>query len=80
MDVLRHVVKAEGGVTAVFKGLWPTLIREVPGNAIMFGVYELLKQKLAAAKVRTPCCPHRERERERERERARGNGGERKEE
>eukprot|EP00884_Botryococcus_braunii_P022326 jgi/Botrbrau1/8778/Bobra.0330s0010.3 len=49
MDVLGHVVKAEGGPTAIFRGLWPTLLREVPGNAVMFGVYEYLKQKLAAA-------------------------------
>eukprot|EP00884_Botryococcus_braunii_P022325 jgi/Botrbrau1/8777/Bobra.0330s0010.2 len=51
MDVLGHVVKAEGGPTAIFRGLWPTLLREVPGNAVMFGVYEYLKQKLAAAQV-----------------------------
>jgi Mitochondrial carrier protein len=51
MDVLRHVVKAEGGPPAIFKGLWPTLLREVPGNAVMFGVYEYLKQRLAAMQV-----------------------------
>ncbi|KAJ8774437.1 hypothetical protein K2173_016883 [Erythroxylum novogranatense] len=47
MDVARHVLKSEGGARGLFKGLVPTLAREVPGNAIMFGVYELLKQSLA---------------------------------
>ncbi|KAF2305242.1 hypothetical protein GH714_003289 [Hevea brasiliensis] len=47
MDVARHVIKSEGGMRGLFKGLVPTLGREVPGNAIMFGVYELLKQSLA---------------------------------
>ncbi|XP_050214424.1 mitochondrial carnitine/acylcarnitine carrier-like protein [Mercurialis annua] len=47
MDVARQVLKSEGGARGLFKGLVPTLGREVPGNAIMFGVYELLKQSLA---------------------------------
>lgn len=47
MDVARHVLKAEGGTRGLFKGLVPTLAREVPGNALMFGVYELVKQSLA---------------------------------
>ncbi|KGN55764.1 mitochondrial carnitine/acylcarnitine carrier-like protein [Cucumis sativus] len=47
MDVARHVLKSEGGARGLFKGLAPTLAREVPGNAAMFGVYELLKQKFA---------------------------------
>lgn len=47
MDVARHVLKSEGGTRGLFKGLVPTLAREVPGNAAMFGVYELLKQSLA---------------------------------
>ncbi|KDP34326.1 hypothetical protein JCGZ_12674 [Jatropha curcas] len=47
MDVARHVLKSEGGMRGLFKGLVPTLGREVPGNAAMFGVYELLKQYLA---------------------------------
>lgn len=47
MDVARHVLKSEGGVVGLFKGLVPTLAREVPGNAIMFGVYEGFKQFLA---------------------------------
>ncbi|KAM0934147.1 putative mitochondrial carrier domain superfamily [Dioscorea sansibarensis] len=47
MDVAKHVLKAEGGLRGLFKGLVPTLAREVPGNAVMFGVYEALKQFFA---------------------------------
>ncbi|KAL6349188.1 hypothetical protein AAG906_033844 [Vitis piasezkii] len=46
MDVARHVIKS-GGVRGLFKGLVPTMAREIPGNAAMFGVYEALKQYLA---------------------------------
>ncbi|KAM7258379.1 hypothetical protein ACFE04_014120 [Oxalis oulophora] len=47
MDVARHVLKVEGGIKGLFKGLGPTLAREVPGNAAMFGVYEATKQFMA---------------------------------
>ncbi|KAK3428825.1 mitochondrial carnitine/acylcarnitine carrier-like protein [Eucalyptus grandis] len=47
MDVARHVLRSEGGTRGLFKGLFPTLAREVPGNAAMFGVYEGIKQYLA---------------------------------
>lgn len=47
MDVARHVLRSEGGVRGLFKGMCPTLAREVPGNAVMFGVYEALKQYFA---------------------------------
>ncbi|KAH0457117.1 hypothetical protein IEQ34_015024 [Dendrobium chrysotoxum] len=47
MDVARHVLRSEGGLRGLFKGLVPTLAREVPGNAAMFGVYEALKKTLA---------------------------------
>ncbi|XP_068650642.1 mitochondrial carnitine/acylcarnitine carrier-like protein [Aristolochia californica] len=47
IDVAKHVIRSEGGVRGLFKGLVPTLAREVPGNAIMFGVYEALKQHFA---------------------------------
>jgi len=46
-DVARHVLKSEGGVVGLYKGLTPTLMREVPGNAAMFGAYEATKQYLA---------------------------------
>ncbi|KAF7829236.1 mitochondrial carnitine/acylcarnitine carrier-like protein [Senna tora] len=47
MDVVREVVRSEGGVKGLFKGMVPTMAREVPGSAIMFGVYEATKQLLA---------------------------------
>ncbi|KAL2521869.1 Mitochondrial carnitine/acylcarnitine carrier-like protein [Forsythia ovata] len=47
MDVARQAIKSEGGARGLFKGLVPTMAREVPGNAAMFGVYEALKQFLA---------------------------------
>ncbi|XP_062200915.1 mitochondrial carnitine/acylcarnitine carrier-like protein [Phragmites australis] len=47
IDVAKHVLKSEGGTRGLFKGLVPTLGREVPGNAIMFGVYEAIKQLIA---------------------------------
>lgn len=47
MDVARHVIKSEGGMRGLFKGLVPTMAREIPGNAAMFGVYEALKQYIA---------------------------------
>ncbi|XP_057479680.1 mitochondrial carnitine/acylcarnitine carrier-like protein [Actinidia eriantha] len=50
MDVAKQVLRSEGGVRGLFKGLFPTLAREVPGNAAMFGVYEALKQYLAGGK------------------------------
>ncbi|XP_010538497.1 PREDICTED: mitochondrial carnitine/acylcarnitine carrier-like protein [Tarenaya hassleriana] len=47
MDVARQVLQSEGGARGLFKGLFPTLAREVPGNAAMFGVYEAFKRFLA---------------------------------
>ncbi|KAL5229932.1 hypothetical protein ABZP36_028708 [Zizania latifolia] len=47
IDVAKQVLRSEGGVRGLFKGLVPTLGREVPGNALMFGVYEAIKQYLA---------------------------------
>lgn len=47
MDVAKHVLKSEGGARGLFKGLVPTMGREIPGNALMFGVYELVKQRFA---------------------------------
>ncbi|KAI3756262.1 hypothetical protein L1987_56081 [Smallanthus sonchifolius] len=47
MDVAKQVLRSEGGVRGLFKGLVPTMAREVPGNAAMFGVYEALKQYFA---------------------------------
>ncbi|XP_076881439.1 mitochondrial carnitine/acylcarnitine carrier-like protein [Bidens hawaiensis] len=47
MDVAKQVLKSEGGIRGLYKGLFPTLAREVPGNATMFGVYEAIKQYMA---------------------------------
>ncbi|KAM7253889.1 hypothetical protein ACFE04_031571 [Oxalis oulophora] len=47
MDVARKVLISEGGIRGLFKGMVPTMAREIPGNASMFGVYELVKQYLA---------------------------------
>ncbi|CAD5169741.1 unnamed protein product [Musa acuminata subsp. malaccensis] len=49
IDVAKHVVR-EAGVRGLFKGMVPTLAREVPGNAVLFGVYEALKQYFAGGK------------------------------
>ncbi|KAF6989449.1 hypothetical protein CFC21_006782 [Triticum aestivum] len=46
MDVARHVMR-DAGVKGLFKGIVPTMGREIPGNAIMFGVYEAVKQYMA---------------------------------
>lgn len=47
IDVAKQVIKSEGGLRGLYKGLVPTLAREVPGNAVVFGVYEGLKQYFA---------------------------------
>lgn len=51
-DVLRHV-RSEKGILGLYKGMTPTLVREVTGNAVMFGVYEYCKRQLAQAQVTT---------------------------
>lgn len=53
MDVAKQVLKSEGGMRGLFKGLVPTWAREVPGNAAMFGVYEGLKQYFAGGQDTT---------------------------
>lgn len=47
LDVVNHVVMHEGGISGLFRGTAPTLLREVPGNVIMFGTYEGLKRLFA---------------------------------
>lgn len=36
----KHVFSSEGGIPGLYRGLTITLIREIPGNALMFGFYE----------------------------------------
>lgn len=47
MDVAKQVMTTEGGLRGLYKGMVPTMAREVPGNAVVFGVYEAIKQSLA---------------------------------
>ena len=51
MDVIRQVVKGEGGVAGLYKGLVPTLLREVPGCSAMFAAYEAIKLGVAQQQV-----------------------------
>uniref|UniRef100_A0A452YQ45 Mitochondrial carnitine/acylcarnitine carrier-like protein n=1 Tax=Aegilops tauschii subsp. strangulata TaxID=200361 RepID=A0A452YQ45_AEGTS len=46
MDAVKQTISAEGP-RGLFKGLVPTMAREIPGNALMFGVYEATKQFIA---------------------------------
>jgi solute carrier family 25 S-adenosylmethionine transporter 26 len=41
-EAFRSVVTAEG-IGGLYKGFWPTLLRDVPEIAIQFGVYEKLR-------------------------------------
>jgi solute carrier family 25 (mitochondrial carnitine/acylcarnitine transporter), member 20/29 len=50
MDVFRHVLR-EGGVAGLYKGMVPTMLREVPGNGVMFLSYEWLKRMMARQQV-----------------------------
>ncbi|KIZ07141.1 carnitine/acylcarnitine carrier-like protein [Monoraphidium neglectum] len=49
-DVARHVLRNEGGLPGLFKGLGATLLRESLGNLAMFGVYHLSKEAIAHSK------------------------------
>ncbi len=49
LSVARHVMTAEGGARGLYRGLVPTFLREIPGNAAMFGTYAAVKHGLASA-------------------------------
>ena len=44
-------MRSEGGVRGLYKGLGPTLLREVPGSAAMFAAYEAIKISMAKQQV-----------------------------
>lgn len=50
--VAMAVIRGEGGVLGLYKGTVSTLWREIPGNAAMFGTYEVVKQWMARQQVR----------------------------
>ena len=52
VDVVRQVMRSEGGVRGLYKCMGPTLLREVPGSSSMFAAYEALKLSLAKQQVR----------------------------
>ena len=45
IDCTRYVLQ-EGGLTSLFRGFGATLLRDVPGNIVWFGVYEVCKHQL----------------------------------
>lgn len=49
-DVMRAAYAQEGGVRGWTTGLGATLLREIPGNALMFGAYESVKAAMASAR------------------------------
>ena len=51
LDVVRQVMRSEGGVVGLYRGLGPTLLREVPGSSAMFAAYEAFKIFLAKQQV-----------------------------
>ncbi|KAG0603867.1 hypothetical protein M758_10G126900 [Ceratodon purpureus] len=46
LDVAKQIYRREGGIFGFFKGLSPTFLREVFGNAAYFGSYQGTKQLL----------------------------------
>lgn len=55
VDVVRQVMKGEGGMLGMYKGLLPTMVREVAGCSAMFAAYEAIK--LGVVKQQVP-LPH----------------------
>lgn len=47
LDVAKQIFRSEGGFLGFFKGLSPTFLREVFGNAAYFGSYQGTKQLLS---------------------------------
>ena len=53
IDVLRTIYLHERGFRGLSTGMSATMLREIPGNACMFGVYEGLKIWMANLKARS---------------------------
>ncbi|KAL5102068.1 hypothetical protein RYX36_006395 [Vicia faba] len=56
MDVAWHFFRTEGGIKGLFKGLIPTMAREIPENATMFGVYKATTQLIAGGNDTSKLC------------------------
>lgn len=54
VDVMRQVMKGEGGMMGLYKGLLPTMVREVAGCSAMFAAYEAIK--LGVVKQQVPAA------------------------
>ena len=54
VDVMRQVMKGEGGLMGLYKGLLPTMVREVAGCSAMFAAYEAIK--LGVVKQQVPAA------------------------
>jgi len=51
MDAARYVFRHERGLIGLYKGLTITMIREIPGDMAMFGVYAAFRNYFAKTKV-----------------------------
>ncbi|EFA84164.1 mitochondrial substrate carrier family protein [Heterostelium album PN500] len=47
IDVIRQIIRKDGFL-GLFKGLRPTLARDIPGDMVYFTMYEFMKRKLSA--------------------------------
>ena len=45
IKVMKQIVRTHG-VSALYNGLWPTLIRTIPSTAALFVTYEYTKEIL----------------------------------
>jgi solute carrier family 25 carnitine/acylcarnitine transporter 20/29 len=45
-DCARAIMKEEGIINGLYKGTALTLMRDIPGNMVYFGVYEIVKNQL----------------------------------
>lgn len=57
LDVVKQVMKGEGGMLGLYKGLLPTMVREVVGCSAMFAAYEAIKLGVVKQQVLAPHLP-----------------------